>query len=977
MSWNFPSKPRPTLVVVILLTALATQLLAATPALIWSDEFNQTDNTGPDSAKWDYNTGNNSGWGNNELETYTSSRANSFVTSDSNATDGKALVIKAVKDSSGAYTSARILTQGKFSTTYGRIEARLKVTSGKGLWPAFWMLGANISTGVNWPNCGEIDIMEAINTPTIAYGTLHGPGYSGAQGLQGSKTLPGGATYNSQYHVFSIEWSPNLIVWAIDGTVYHTVTPAQAPGTWVFNNSPFFIILNLAVGGGWPGNPDGTTAFPAEYRIDYVRVYGLTPMAPTAGAASAPSASQVNLSWSAPLDFKGFPLSGYRIERATDINFTANLLQRDVSAVTAFSDTAVSGGTSYYYRVSALSTGGVSDPTATIAVATPSAYVAPVITTQPVSQTAIAGNAVTFTAAASGVPTPTYQWQKGGVAISGATSSSYAISNTASSDAGLYTVVATNSAGFTTSNGATLTINVVPVFTTQPLSLPAFVGATINFTTVATSSTAITYQWQKNGINIPSATSASLSLPNVQLTDAGSYAVVATDAVGSATSRFARLVVLVSQSNAIVYATTVSSTSVTAGGTVNLAYFMTNVGTQAWGAAHYLSIRDVNNTFVAFSPLIGTLPGETTTAVLNFPAPATPGTYTYYVQALENGVEFFSTQTTFTLTVLPPLTNSITYNTTTFPVSAAPGSNVVFTYNVTNTGTQAWGANHLLSLKDSNSVTLSSALLTVLAPGASKTVNLSFIAPTAPGTYSYTVQAAQTGVGDFNTHADLTLTVLAPRPNAIVYTRTRTPDEVVPGATLNLNYSLSNAGTQTWNSGHYVSLRDENSTFLSFIPLNGITQGGTTNAAFSFTAPTAPGLHTFYVQALENGIEFFSTQDVVVIQVDALPLRNAITYDATTFPATASPGATVSFTYNLTNRGTKTWGATDFLSFRDVDNTFLGFPSISGVAPGASKTVNISFTAPTTPGIYTYKAQGLEDGVAFYVMDDTLVLFVQ
>ena len=97
----------------------------------------------------------------------------------------------------------------------------------------------------------------------------------------------------------------------------------------------------------------------------------------------------------------------------------------------------------------------------------------------------------------------------------------------------------------------------------------------------------------------------------------------------------------------------------------------------------------------------------------------------------------------------------------------------------------------------------------------------------------------------------------------------------------------------------------------------------------------------------------------------------------TTFPATVAPGATVNFTFNLTNRGTKTWGATDFLSFRDVDNTFLGFPSISGVAPGASKTVNISFTAPTTPGIYTYKAQGLEDGVAFYAMDDTLVLFVQ
>ncbi len=539
-------------------------------------------------------------------------------------------------------------------------------------------------------------------------------------------------------------------------------------------------------------------------------------------------------------------------------------------------------------------------------------------------------------------------------------------------------------ADLTNYNGATaqrsLTVHasaVAPVITTQPLSLPAFVGSSVSFTAVVSGILTPTYQWQKDGINVSGATNLTLSLANVQLTDAGSYALIATNSAGTATSRFARLVIIMAQANAITYATTVSTTGVTAGGMVNLAYYVTNVGTRAWGADHYLSIRDVNNTFVAFSSLIGILPGENTTATLNFPAPGTPGTYTYYVQALENGVQFFSTQTTFTLTVLAPLTNSITYNTTTFPVSAAPGSDIVFTYNVTNTGTQAWGANHLLSLKDSNSVTLSSALLTVLAPGASKTVNLSFSAPTAPGTYSYTVQAAQTGVGNFNTHADLTLVVLAPRPNAIVYTRTRTPDEVVPGALLNLNYSLSNAGTQAWGTGHYVSLRDENGTFLSFLPLNGITPGGTTNAAFNFTAPTAPGLHTYYVQALENGIEFFSTQDVVVIQVDALPLRNAITYNATTFPATVAPGATVSFTYNLTNRGTKTWGATDFLSFRDVDNTFLGFPSISGVAPGAGKTVNISFTAPTTPGIYTYKAQGLEDGVAFYVMDDTLVLFVE
>ncbi len=599
------------------------------------------------------------------------------------------------------------------------------------------------------------------------------------------------------------------------------------------------------------------------------------------------------------------------------------------------------------------------------------------ITTQPQSTTVLAGSSTTLSVVASGLGTLTYQWQKNTVNISGATNASYTIANTANSDAGSYTVTVTSSAGTLTTNPAILTINALPIFTTQPLSQPTFAGTTVNLIAAASGNPTPTYQWQKGGVDISGATGSTLTLSNVQLTDAASYAVIATNTVGSATSSFARLVVLVSQPNAITYATTASSTGTTAGRMVNLAYFMTNVGTRTWGANHYLSIRDSNNTFVAFASLIGTLPGETTTATLNFPAPTTPGTYTYYVQALENGVEFFSTQTTITLTVLAPLANSITYNTTTFPVSAAPGSIVIFTYNVTNTGTASWGATHLLSLKNNSGTTLSSTPLTVLAPGASKTVNLRFTAPNTPGTYNYTVQASQTGVGNFNTQANLTLTVLAPRTNAIVYTATRFPDEVVPGANLNLSYSLSNAGTQTWGSGHYASLRDANGTFLAFLPLNGVAPGGSTTAAFNFTAPSTPGLYTYYVQALENGIEFFSTQNILVVTTVTTPLANAIAYNATTFPATVAPGATVSFTYNVTNRGTKTWGATDFLSFRDVDNTFLGFPSISGVAPGASKTVNFSFTAPTTPGIYTYKAQALQDGVAFYAMDDTLVLVVQ
>ncbi len=523
----------------------------------------------------------------------------------------------------------------------------------------------------------------------------------------------------------------------------------------------------------------------------------------------------------------------------------------------------------------------------------------------------------------------------------------------------------------------TLTVNIGPSITTQPLSHPAFVGGSVSFICVVSGAPIPTYQWQKGGINIPGANASTLTLPNVQLSDAGSYALVATNVAGAVTSRFARLVVLSPQQNAITYATTKSSTGVTAGGMVNFDYFVTNVGTKAWGAHHYLSIRDVNNAFVAFSSLIGILPGETTTANLNFPAPTTPGTYTYYVQGLEDGVEFFSTQTTVMLTVLAPVANAITYNTTTFPVSAAPAANVIFTYNVTNTGTATWGAGHFLTLKNNAGTTLSTTPLTVLAPGASKTVNLSFTAPTIPGAYTYTVQASQAGVGNFGTQANLTLVVLAPQPNAIVYNRVRYPDEVVPGAVLNLKYTLSNAGTQSWGAGHYVSLRDSADNYLAFIPLSSTAVGGSKTVEFTLTAPMAPDTYTYYVQALEDGIEFFSTQDVVIIKVLTLPLGNAIAYNTSTIPVTASPGATVNFTVNVTNRGTRTWGTTHYLSFRDVDNTFLAFPTLNGVAPGASRTSNLSFIAPATPGIYTYTLQAFEDGVSFFEMADTVVLLVQ
>lgn len=244
---------------------------AAAATLTWSDEFNGPAGTPPDPTKWRYDSGGK-GWGNKELQYYTKSTRNS-------AHDGQgSLVITARKESGGyscwygtcKYTSARLLTAGRFSQKYGRFEARIKIPGGQGLWPAFWMLNNNIFSGVSWPNGGEIDVLENIGRkPSTAYGTLHGPGYS----LQGSYTLPSGAVFSSAYHTFALDWAPDSLAWSVDGVVYKRRTRADV-GTnpWVVTD-PFFLLLNLAVGGSWPGSPDATTKFPARMLVDYVRVY--------------------------------------------------------------------------------------------------------------------------------------------------------------------------------------------------------------------------------------------------------------------------------------------------------------------------------------------------------------------------------------------------------------------------------------------------------------------------------------------------------------------------------------------------------------------------------------------------------------------------------------------------------------------------------------------------------------------------------
>jgi beta-glucanase (GH16 family) len=173
------------------------------------------------------------------------------------------------------YTSARLKTQNRFSQAYGRFEARIKIPKGAGIWPAFWMLGTNIST-IDWPKCGEIDIMENIGRePGIIHGSLHGPSsVAGASDLTASRSLPSEQNYSGEFHVYAMEWEPGIVRLYVDSDNYATFRKAQWPagGQWVFDH-PFFIILNVAVGGKWPGSPDATTQFPQQMLVDYVRVY--------------------------------------------------------------------------------------------------------------------------------------------------------------------------------------------------------------------------------------------------------------------------------------------------------------------------------------------------------------------------------------------------------------------------------------------------------------------------------------------------------------------------------------------------------------------------------------------------------------------------------------------------------------------------------------------------------------------------------
>jgi len=263
----------------VVASAPSQSATAATKKLLWSQEFNGTTRVGVDKRYFTHDLGNGFGWGNNEKQYYTASSSNIL-------TDGKGnLVItaKRIPETSSIlnfcddcqFTSAKVKTADKLGFMYGRLEARIKTPAGSGMWPAFWMLGASLTDGDTWPDCGEIDILEGKGSePNRVYGTIHGPGYFGGDGSQRGYGFDNMVPLTSGFNVYAIEWRKNAIDFYFNNNKYYSITAAQVkPNAWVFNKE-FFLILNLATGGNFEPNIDPSVQS-GSLSIDYIRYYSI------------------------------------------------------------------------------------------------------------------------------------------------------------------------------------------------------------------------------------------------------------------------------------------------------------------------------------------------------------------------------------------------------------------------------------------------------------------------------------------------------------------------------------------------------------------------------------------------------------------------------------------------------------------------------------------------------------------------------
>jgi len=375
-----PCAPLAMLAAAGIFASVTAPAYAAPPAgykLSWSDEFNQGVGAAPDGSKWDYHLGKNNA--NAELEVYVNDRDHAHIEADPTAEDGQALQI--LSTNTNGYESVRMSTSGKHPIQYGFVEARIKLPYGQGIWPAFWMLGTNIGK-VGWPACGEIDIMENIGLKSWDGQNLSSLHSSEAENVHGDYTknapykLADGKTFHDDYHLFQMLWIKDAISFYVDGNLYETRTIAEyGKNPWPFN-APFFFIVNTALGGAWPGNPDKTTVWPQNMMVDYVRVYdgaSQTPSAPVGLQATPAEGKQILVSWKGDIN-----ATSYNLYRGTKRNGGDAALVKTGIAVLSYMDVGLSPGTRYYYRVAAVNPAGVSgqskEASATAIVPTESPY---------------------------------------------------------------------------------------------------------------------------------------------------------------------------------------------------------------------------------------------------------------------------------------------------------------------------------------------------------------------------------------------------------------------------------------------------------------------------------------------------------------------------------------------------------------------------------------------------------------------------
>ncbi len=230
--------------------------------MTWVEDFDGPVGAPVDPSTWGFEVGGH-GWGNAELQTYTDLTDNAGLDGHGN------LAITVRRDARGRYTSARLITKDRFGFRYGTVNARIRLPGGRGIWPAFWMLGQDIDAA-GWPDCGEIDILENFGTdPAAVHGTVHGPGYAGRSGVTGS--CDAGVDLADDFHDYAVRWEPGRISWLLDGHLYHEVAPADLPGPWVFDHD-FYLLLNVAVGGRFSVPPPADLAFPRTMLVDRISV---------------------------------------------------------------------------------------------------------------------------------------------------------------------------------------------------------------------------------------------------------------------------------------------------------------------------------------------------------------------------------------------------------------------------------------------------------------------------------------------------------------------------------------------------------------------------------------------------------------------------------------------------------------------------------------------------------------------------------